>query len=399
MILDANSIIDEDKTPIYPSKNESENKFRFSKKRFEAPISYCINEEFLDACKDLDVTLIGRISECPSKKNSFQFYVAWNLKGNIKKNLPCSFKKHWLKHYFSESESNYIKNQIMRYETRMNDNAIIETTATDLEQETLKIIKTQKIRIYPNRIQEEIFTKWLNCIKETYNHLVEKWPSCENPPSKKEAREFMKSLPCSKGIPVDIIECAMQDSLTAAQAAKNKKGKNRAYNATFKTRESITQCGLVIRPEQWITHGKKNNAIEDGYGFFGPDDSFGENILRSKYDLPKCLSHSCRIKQDIRGRWFVYLHVDQHVINKIPTGCDVDHAVALDPGIRTFMTTYSCHGVVTEWAVNDSKRIHGLHLKADKLQSLIDCNKGEGMLRCNYLFELCSIELFILVIF
>jgi transposase len=288
----------------------------------------------------------------------------------------------------------------MIYEKKMNGDAIETTSTTDLDQESHKIFKTEKIRIYPNNIQTEIFTKWLNCIKETYNHLVEKWSSCENPPSKKIAREFMKSLPCCIGIPTDIIDCAMQDLLTAAQAAKSKKGNNRDYSATFKARESITQCGIVIRPEQWITHGKKNRPIDDGYGFFGPDDdSFGEHILRSKYELPRCLSHSCRIKQDVKGRWFVYLHVDQHVVTKIPTGCDIDHAVALDPGIRTFMTTYSCDGVVTEWAVNDSKRIHGLHLKADKLQSLIDCNKGKGMLRCNYLFELCSIELFILIVF
>jgi transposase len=247
----------------------------------------------------------------------------------------------------------------MIYEKKMNGDAIETTSTTDLDQESHKIFKTEKIRIYPNNIQTEIFTKWLNCIKETYNHLVEKWSSCENPPSKKIAREFMKSLPCCIGIPTDIIDCAMQDLLTAAQAAKSKKGNNRDYSATFKARESITQCGIVIRPEQWITHGKKNRPIDDGYGFFGPDDdSFGEHILRSKYELPRCLSHSCRIKQDVKGRWFVYLHVDQHVVTKIPTGCDIDHAVALDPGIRTFMTTYSCDGVVTaEWAVNDSKRI------------------------------------------
>jgi hypothetical protein len=83
-----------------------------------------------------------------------------------------------------------------------------------------------------------------------YNHLVERWPSCENPPSKKVAREFMKSLTCCVGIPTDISECAMQDFLTAAQSAKSKKGKNRDYSATFKARESISQCSFWIRPVQ-----------------------------------------------------------------------------------------------------------------------------------------------------
>jgi hypothetical protein len=72
MILDASPIPDKNKSSIYPSdKNECEHKFRFSQRRFEATtVSYsCVNEEFLDACKNLDVTLIGTIFECPSKKN------------------------------------------------------------------------------------------------------------------------------------------------------------------------------------------------------------------------------------------------------------------------------------------------------------------------------------------
>jgi truncated hemoglobin YjbI len=72
----------------------------------------------------------------------------------------------------------------MIYEKKMNGDAIETTSTTDLDQESHKIFKTEKIRIYPNNIQTEIFTKWLNCIKETYNHLVAKWSSCENPPAK-----------------------------------------------------------------------------------------------------------------------------------------------------------------------------------------------------------------------
>jgi len=270
----------------------------------------------------------------------------------------------------------YIKGQIIAYERRMNGD-IFQATNTDLgDQENSKfVLRTEKIRIYPKTLQAEVFTKWLICIKDTYNHsLVNRWPSCENPPSKKDARHIIKSMPCSDGIPADIREYPMEDLLNAAKAQQSKKGKNRDYIAVVKPKDSISQCGFWIRPEQWISPGRDNMPIGDGYGCFGPDDSFGEDILRSNHKLPYCLSHSCRINQDSKGRWFVHLKVDSHVVTKVPTSCDIDHVVALDLGMRTFMTTYSCDGMVTEWAVNDCKRIHGLHLKVDKLKSLIDTN-------------------------
>ena len=47
-----------------------------------------------------------------------------------------------------------------------------------------------------------------------------------------------------------------------------------------------------------------------------------------------------------------------------------DHSVmALDPGVRTFMTGYSADGLVVEWGAGDMKRIHALCRVADRLQS------------------------------
>jgi len=51
--------------------------------------------------------------------------------------------------------------------------------------------------------------------------------------------------------------------------------------------------------------------------------------------------------------------------------------VALDPGVRTFMTGYYSDGVVIEWGAGDMSRIFSLLRFADKLHSKMDKLKGE----------------------
>ena len=46
-----------------------------------------------------------------------------------------------------------------------------------------------------------------------------------------------------------------------------------------------------------------------------------------------------------------------------------DVVVAMDPGIRTFMTTYDTNGFCTEWGEGDMKRVCSLCLHLDRLIS------------------------------
>ena len=48
-----------------------------------------------------------------------------------------------------------------------------------------------------------------------------------------------------------------------------------------------------------------------------------------------------------------------------------DVVVAMDPGIRTFMTTYDTNGFCTEWGEGDRKRVFSLCLHLDKLISRV----------------------------
>lgn len=50
--------------------------------------------------------------------------------------------------------------------------------------------------------------------------------------------------------------------------------------------------------------------------------------------------------------------------------------VALDPGVRTFQTTYDTSGLATEWGKDDMKRLFVLCRFADKIQSAWQSKKG-----------------------
>lgn len=50
--------------------------------------------------------------------------------------------------------------------------------------------------------------------------------------------------------------------------------------------------------------------------------------------------------------------------------------MSLDPGVRTFQTTYDAAGLATEWGKGDMSVIHGLCRRADKLQSTMTKKTG-----------------------
>ena len=387
--INEHKIINEATTDVQLcTRKEKDHSYSFYKKEFKASISFCVDEKYLDNFQDREFSLLGRIEAKPSKRNNNQFKVYWRTKGVL--NLPKGFKGNWLKTLYDHSFETFFKEQISDYEELIAAASGKEIDVIGDNEDSISMgyfgtkIRTQKIRIWPNPLQKKKFEDWLECNLATYNLLVQRWPSCENPPSKDAARAYIKE--CNKDTnnqenytPYDIQECALEDFLEAAKAQKSKKKENRHYSAIFHQRASVHQCSIEIRPRQWKSHGTKSN-LENGYGFFGPDKSFGENILRSKYHLPVSLDHACLIKKHCNGKWFLYLRKIIYIERQQPTLPNIDSAVALDPGIRTFMTSYSCHGVTTEWAVDDYHRLHGLHYKIDELQSLIDTKKGLGML-------------------
>lgn len=93
-------------------------------------------------------------------------------------------------------------------------------------------------------------------------------------------------------------------------------------------------------------------------------------------------SHDCRLTIDREGRLVLHVPVD---IDKF-TPLHKTHGekvVSIDPGVRTFLTTWSPDGEVYKIGDGDSTKMYGLLLRMDKLISSVANAKGRSKWRKN----------------
>ena len=73
------------------------------------------------------------------------------------------------------------------------------------------------------------------------------------------------------------------------------------------------------------------------------------------------------------GKFYLYISqpLKKWAKNQGPTQSE-DAVIALDPGVRTFMTEYYPSGQAIEWGKNDINRIYQLYYIYDKIQGKHD---------------------------
>ena len=174
-----------------------------------------------------------------------------------------------------------------------------------------------------------------------------------------------------------------------AKARKAKKSKKQHRPAKFRFRSRKDSQCIEIQHRDW---GRKR-------GMFAA--LFAPGAMRSSEPLPDKVQCAVRVTLDRLGRLHVCYPVRVRGDNQAPGGdrarqkltTDEDgrhvihvpqpkrgarnHSViALDPGVRTFMTCYDADGAVVEWGRGDMRRICALCRFADKLQGRIKTLKG-----------------------
>ncbi len=98
--------------------------------------------------------------------------------------------------------------------------------------------------------------------------------------------------------------------------------------------------------------------------------------LHGAEEIPEKAEAAGRFIRDRLGRTFLALprQIAKRSESQAPTSHE--SIVALDPGVRTFQTTYDASGLTTEWGKYDMKQIYRLCLVADKIQSSWTKKKG-----------------------
>lgn len=93
--------------------------------------------------------------------------------------------------------------------------------------------------------------------------------------------------------------------------------------------------------------------------------------------IPSEVNHAVRFVRDRMGRYFLVIPTDTPKKSENQAPLERESIVSLDPGVRTFQTTYDASGLASEWGKGDMSTIYTLCRKADKLQSVWQGKKGK----------------------
>ena len=86
--------------------------------------------------------------------------------------------------------------------------------------------------------------------------------------------------------------------------------------------------------------------------------------------LPSILEHHSRLVRTRLGHYYLCVPKPLDIRGESQAPPEQKHAtIALDPGVRTFMTGYDADGAVYEWGEADMGRIYRLCHTLDDLQS------------------------------
>jgi len=229
------------------------------------------------------------------------------------------------------------------------------------EKEPLLPLKSIKIRIYPSPKQKKMISQWMGAARWTYNACRNAIENKTVPCNRKKLRDAFvtkssKVLDASVNpwlfdTPYDIRDYALTDLL-------------QAYDTNFKKEKffQIKPRSLKDR-QQSITIRSRQFELEGGkYAWL-------KSIAVSE-PIPK-LHHDFRLLRTRFGHYYFCIPVplNIHTENQGVTRAMEHKIIALDPGVRTFQTTFDTEGNITEWGNGAKFKITNLCHLYDNLQS------------------------------
>jgi putative transposase len=160
--------------------------------------------------------------------------------------------------------------------------------------------------------------------------------------------------PWMKKTPYDVRDDAVRDFLKALKTQKMlvAQGKRRCFMMKFRSKRR--DQSITIHSKHW----------KSGH-YFDPDN-FVNSRLRAAEPLPETLNYDSRLIRDKCGNYFLCIPqpLDDHLAHT-----QENEIVALDPGVRTFMTGYDPSGKILEIGAKDMTRIYRLCDTMDDIQS------------------------------
>lgn len=229
----------------------------------------------------------------------------------------------------------------------------------------------KKIKLYPNTQQKLILKNWFDTARYTYNICVDGIKNKKCKLTKSSMRnyclnrnaELLQDKEWVFKTPYDVRDEAMNDLLKAQEYLIEN---SESYNMKYRSKKDAS-ASIVIHNKHF-----KNKIF---YPTFWKKK---DKIIKTKEPLPDLLGYDTRLQRTRLGEYyFCILNCKEPQIQPKKEKCKVDvnkneGIIALDPGVRTFMTGYDTNNKIFEWGIQDINMIFKIGLRIDKLQSLRD---------------------------
>ena len=255
----------------------------------------------------------------------------------------------------------------------------------DVGANTKKTLRVKKVRIYPTPSQTQKLNRWAGATRWTYNKCLDLIR--DKPTDQKVTKKFLRSHVVTKmalsktfphilSTPEAIRDQAISDIIASRKSVytNRQRGNTSGAWSTFNYRTKRDTHQMVRVPSRnWGIHSS---------GFFA--DIYHASKLKSRESLPRRLQCDSKILKDRLGRFFFCFPETVKPAHTSKAPDPSKHCtIALDPGVRTFMTGYDADGFVVEHGAGDISKIRNLCLSYDRLVSKMHGGATKHKQRCN----------------
>lgn len=224
-------------------------------------------------------------------------------------------------------------------------------------------VRSRKIRIYPTQEQKHLFRQWFGVSRKFYNAAVEYYNSEDKSTTRwlDVANIIFDSLTEDyiRIVPYQIKKIAVKDCYNAYRnGCRKAKQTGEGFELSFRTRKGPKQSCYI--PKQALSDKGIYHTIS------GTLKMKERHLLENGWqDLRLVCEH---------GRWYLSVPVIMDGINPTDNQGRED-VVALDPGIRTFITYFSEEGHFGKIGEGAFQKILRLNHKIAKLTSMKDTSE------------------------
>ena len=274
-----------------------------------------------------------------------------------------------IKRWTPQVTSNWQKSSFLSSTFSIAENKVKESTKRELVRRPNQKRKkapancTRKFRLYLNKNQQSTLNKWFGSVRKTYNWALENIENRHVPINRYWLRNRYVNacnIPTKfgflKDVPKHVREGAIDDLVDAFVINFRKGDKFQVKYRSKKVEQAI------VLPKDAIKSFKNYQLT------FYPTMFPGSVKLFSR--VPLTFNYDCRIIKDRLGRYYLAVPIHKPTVS----ACDnkTGSIVAVDPGVRTFATTFGVKQSETEilkFGDKDITRIYRLCKHLDKLVS------------------------------